>query len=62
MKARSIRISYHWAGKKEVPKIQLTGAWLAQLGFQIGGELSVEADACGQIVLRAARRIDPDVS
>lgn len=39
---KSLKICYLWQGKKQVPKINISGAWLQNAGFEIGDNVTVE--------------------
>lgn len=42
MNFKKLKICYLWQGKKQVPKIQVSGKWLEAAGFEIGGDLKVQ--------------------
>lgn len=43
MKIRKLKV-YEGTGKKRVPKVNLEGKWLGDLGFTVGKYIQVECD------------------
>ncbi len=43
MKVRKLKV-YEGTGVKRVPKVNLEGKWLADLGFEIGRRIQVECN------------------
>lgn len=42
MSFKNLKICYLWQGKKKVPKINISGEWLKNAGFEIGENVKVE--------------------
>lgn len=42
MSFKNLKICYLWQGKKQVPKINISGDWLKNAGFEIGENVKVE--------------------
>lgn len=38
---KNLKICYLWQGKKQVPKINISGAWLQTAGFEIGENVKI---------------------
>ncbi|WP_407402193.1 SymE family type I addiction module toxin [Chryseobacterium sp.] len=39
---KKLKICYQWQGKKQVPKLNISGAWLQNAGFEIGKNIKIE--------------------
>lgn len=42
MNFKKLKICYLWQGKKQVPKINISGEWLKNAGFEIGKNVKIE--------------------
>lgn len=42
MNFRRLKIAYIWQGKKQVPKINISGTWLKNAGFEIGHNIKID--------------------
>jgi hypothetical protein len=42
MSFKKLKICYMWQGKKQVPKINISGEWLQKAGFEIGENVNIE--------------------
>ncbi len=42
---KKLKICYLWQKEKQVPKINLSGDWLQNAGFEIGKSVKVEVKA-----------------
>jgi hypothetical protein len=42
MNFKKLKICYLWQGKKQVPKINISGEWLKSAGFEIGKDVKIE--------------------
>ena len=42
MSFKKLKICYLWQGKKQVPKINISGDWLKKAGFEIGNSVKME--------------------
>lgn len=51
MSFRKLKISYLWQNKKQVPKINISGIWLKNAGFEIGQNVKVEISN-NQIIIK----------
>lgn len=38
---KKLKICYLWQGKKQVPKINISGDWLKNAGFEIGENVKI---------------------
>lgn len=38
---KKLKICYLWQGKKQVPKINISGSWLQSAGFEIGENVKI---------------------
>ena len=50
MNFRNLKIAYLWQGKKQVPKINISGIWLKNAGFEIGQNIKI-AISNNQIII-----------
>ena len=41
-KKRKLKVSYTWKNKKCMPTLSLVGAWMRELGFEIGDLVDVQ--------------------
>lgn len=53
MNFKILKISYLFANKKQVPKINLSGQWLKNAGFEIGQNVKIEVSK-NQILIKNA--------
>lgn len=53
MNFKILKISYLFANKKAVPKIDLSGQWLKNAGFEIGQNVKIEVSE-NQILIKNA--------
>ena len=53
MNFKILKISYLFANKKPVPKINLSGQWLKNAGFEIGQNVKIEVSE-NQILIKNA--------
>lgn len=42
MNFKHLKICYLWQGKKQVPKLNISGEWLKNAGFEIGENVKIE--------------------
>ncbi|WP_394368288.1 SymE family type I addiction module toxin [Chryseobacterium caseinilyticum] len=42
MNFKKLKICYLWQGKKQVPKLNISGEWLKNAGFEIGQNVQIE--------------------
>lgn len=42
MNFKKLKICYLWQGKKQVPKLNISGEWLRTAGFEIGKSVKIE--------------------
>ena len=55
MNFKILKISYLFANKKVVPKINISGLWLKNAGFEIGKSVKIEVSE-NQIIIRNANQ------
>ena len=53
MISKVLKISYLFANKKAVPKINISGDWLKNAGFEIGKSVKIEVSE-NQIIIKNA--------
>lgn len=53
MSFRSLKIAYLWQGKKRVPRINISGQWLKNAGFEIGDNVKLKISN-NQIIIENA--------
>jgi len=53
MNFKILKISYLFANKKAVPKINISGQWLKNAGFEIGQSVKIEVSE-NQILIKNA--------
>ena len=51
MNFRFLKTGYLWQGKKQVPKINISGIWLKNAGFEIGQNVKIEISK-NQIIIK----------
>ena len=51
MNFRFLKTGYLWQGKKQVPKINISGIWLKNAGFEIGQNVKIEISN-NQIIIK----------
>ena len=47
---KKLKICYLWQGKKQVPKLNISGEWLKNAGFEIGQNIKI-AISNNQIII-----------
>ena len=53
MNFRRLKIAYLWQGKKRVPRINISGQWLKNAGFEIGNNIELTISN-NQIIIKNA--------